>query len=232
MKTKIDKIYIVHMPELIDRQEALTEQLSKFNFDSNNIEWRFTYYKHNIPQDIKDKYYKQDIDIYEKNMMYVPGYKRGMNTYLYLSDNYMAVMLEHVFAFEKMIKDNAKIAMIIEDDILFCDDFSDKIVHYMNQLPPDWDIFYPGEACNQRLQQVDINKNVYLHPQKLTRTSCCYIVKIETIKKIIKTIIPFTLPIDFEMIAQNWQHNLNVYWGEPGLTQQGSETGRYKSLFR
>jgi GR25 family glycosyltransferase involved in LPS biosynthesis len=163
----------------------------------------------------------------EESMKHIEAYRISHRT---LKDNYIAVMLEHLFALQKAVQDNVKIAMIVEDDVIFCDGFSDKIVNYMNQLPDNWDVFYPGEACNQRLPQTDPNKNVYLHPQKSTRTSYFYIMKIETIKRILTTIIPFTLAVDFELTYQYWNHNMNVYWGEPSLSKQGSEIGVYKSL--
>ena len=232
MKNKIDKIYIIHAPDLKDRRASLDVQLSKLNFDIKNVEWRYTYHRSSVPADIKNKYYKSDRKTHDIKKAYVPGYRADLYGFLHLTDGYIAVALEHIFALEKIVQDRTSMAMVIEDDVIFCEDFSNKLVHYMNQLPLDWDIFYPGAACNQHLPQTDPNKNVYLHPKKLTRTACCYILKLETVKKILKTIIPFTMPIDFELIYQHHINNLNVYWGEPGLTGQGSETGVYKSLFR
>jgi len=248
MKTVIDKLYIIHPPIFKDREVGLNKQLPQLNMDPNNVEWRFNYYRDNIPEDVKNKFYKQDIVAHEMKKKFghysssvwanldVPGLRL-----------FIAVLIEHGLIYEKMIKENIQTAMVVEDDVLFGPNFSNNLVHYMKQLPADWDIFYPGSICNAvgpngiilpeyhntlaHIQNIDPNKNVYLQPSKMTRGAYVYILKLETAKKIISK-LPFTLPIDFELIAQHWINNLNVYWGEPTLTLQGSEVGPYKSTVR
>jgi len=225
--SKIDKLYIIHNPEYVERKISLDKQLPKLNFDPSKMEWRFTYHFRDLTDEIRNKYYKVDKALHDKKKQLTCTYKGDV--YLYLSNAYMSMLIEHLFIYDDIIAKNINTAMIIEDDIIFCDDFSNKLARYMNQLPSDWDVFYPAAICDIHIPQSDPNKNVYLRLDRNTRSSFFFIIRKEAVRKIRSTFLPFTLPIDFELIYQYQLHNLNVYWGEPSLAEQGSLTGLFKS---
>ena len=52
------------------------------------------------------------------------------------------------------------------------------------------------------------------------------------LKKVLDTIIPFTFPIDFELNYQLSLHDMNVYWWEPPIVQQGSQCGLHRSAIQ
>mgnify|MGYP003661463581 CR=1 FL=1 len=56
-------------------------------------------------------------------------------------------------------------------------------------------------------------------------TNDSYIIKKSAAKKILNNIVPFTLPIDFELNYHMASHDMNVYWWDPPITKQGSECG-------
>ena len=47
--------------------------------------------------------------------------------------------------------------LVLEDDILFCDNFKNKLIKYYEQVPEDWDIIYLGGS---RMRGTKISENI------------------------------------------------------------------------
>jgi GR25 family glycosyltransferase involved in LPS biosynthesis len=65
-----------------------------------------------------------------------------------------------------------------------------------------------------------------------SRCSDSYFISRQAAKVISEAVQPFSMPIDWELGYQLHLHRMKVYWWEPPLVRQGSETGLYRSEVR
>ena len=56
-----------------------------------------------------------------------------------------------------------------------------------------------------------------------------YLIKTSLAKKMVETMKPFVVISDWELSAQFAMHEAKVYWWEPALISQGSETGLFNT---
>ena len=85
-------------------------------------------------------------------------------------------------------------------------------------------MIFPGNGCNLRIQPSRIKENQVAYKKEHPATKCTdsYFIKLSAAKKLLTTIKPFNIAIDWELNYQLKLHNFNVYWFEPFLVQQGS----------
>lgn len=76
----------------------------------------------------------------------VPGFL-GRETYSTgrpLFDGRMGALSSHLFTINKIIDGGYKQALILEDDIVLCEDFNNKFKEYISHMPEDWHMIYLG----------------------------------------------------------------------------------------
>lgn len=130
-------------------------------------------------------------------------------------------------------------AFVMEDDLIFCDDFKDRLHEFTTFIPNDWDILWLGATfhkeptwhklghqdklpCNCTLNKDWEETN---HPN-IVRTygiwsTYAYIVNAKSIPKItllLSEIMPESIGIDYSMIAL--QPLLKTYAFVPGMIKQ------------
>jgi GR25 family glycosyltransferase involved in LPS biosynthesis len=145
-----------------------------------------------------------------------------------LTPTQICITIAHINIYKKIINNNFNFCLILEDDALFNDNFINNFNNYLSSCPKDIDIACINNGCNLHADNIIPDKIWY--SVKFTRTCCAYLITNNCCKKIIKTIIPFKKAIDHELNYQIKLHNLNVYWTEPTLISDGSET-IYKSSY-
>jgi hypothetical protein len=76
----------------------------------------------------------------------VPGIlgRDMFNTGRPLYDGRMGALSSHMRVMKKIVINNYSKALILEDDIVFCDNFNDKFSEYIADMPDDWDMIYLG----------------------------------------------------------------------------------------
>ena len=52
--------------------------------------------------------------------------------------------LSHITIWKEFIKSNDEYLLVLEDDIIFTDNFKQKMKYYVNNAPKNWDIIYLG----------------------------------------------------------------------------------------
>ena len=210
------KIFVIHYKKLIDRKNHILKQFEKYNItDYEFIE---------IDRDELDGY---DLSIFGN----VPN-------------SYKAIGLSHMYAY-KQIKNNYDEAIIIEDDVIFCDNFINIFNNYLTQLPKDYDMLFFGSCCHLHIQANELipNKNIYEKSYEptpwgglgSTRAIYSYVVSKKCAIKICDYIDNLNYKIN--LASDQWlnivaiDNKLKMYWAEPTIASQGSENGLFKKSY-
>ncbi len=121
--------------------------------------------------------------------------------------------------------------LIFEDDVILVDHFQTRFNSSLYETPIDWDLIFIGSGCNLRIpiDKLMVGQTAYKVDHPSSKCADSYCITLSAARRILSTIIPFTFPIDFELNYQMKLHNMNVYWWEPPLVSQGSETGMYQT---
>jgi GR25 family glycosyltransferase involved in LPS biosynthesis len=156
----------------------------------------------------------------------------------------MAIGLSHIYAYNQ-IKDNYDEALIFEDDIILCDNFITIFNYYLTQLPKDYDMLFIGNGCNLHIQKDNLiyNKNIYkkcLYSTNwggdgFTRCIDSYLVSKKCAINLCNYINNMTskinLPTDWWLNTIGRTIDLNIYWAEPTIVSQGSETSLFEKSY-
>jgi len=200
----INKIFICHWDKLADRKEKLIKVLSEENiFD---FEFVCDYDKETWSEEkIKSDFPK----IFEV----VEGYGRK------LKPSEISLSLKHV----KIIREVAKkyeYALVLEDDVILCDNFVEEFSQSYNQLPDDWDIAWVGTCCELHAPTSE-GKRVYR--ANGSRCTHAYAISNSGAKKVLSELKYCNTGSDFFYNLLIEKFNLNNYWFEPALAIQSPE---------
>ena len=134
--------------------------------------------------------------------------------------------ISHINALEKIASSYID-GLILEDDLIFNDKFTDNLKKCLDNLPTEWDMVFLSEGCDIHPPDITVDKTLYKYDS--TRCASCYLVSNKAAKKIINTIIPIKVAIDHQYNIEIKRHNLNVYLLEPTIAYEGSKFNVYKS---
>ena len=196
MLDQIDKIYIIHYPKLIERKQYLINYFKEHNI--TNYEFYEENTRDSITTEKMDKYLKRG------SRMRIP---------------HICITISHIEIYQKIIENNYKKCLILEDDAIFCDKFVEQFNLYMKSIPDDFELGFINSGCNLHANTI---QNKIWYKEFRTRTCCGYIITNTTCNKLLKTIIPFRDAIDHELNRQILINNIQTYWCEPVLINDGS----------
>ena len=210
------KIFVLHYSKLIERKQNILYQFEKYNI--TNFEFIEKYDKHQITE--------------QQSRIFSSTYRKPI----------MSLCLKHFYAY-KEIAEKYDDALILEDDAILCDDFLNKLNLYISQIPLNYDMVFIGNGCNLHIEKHKLitGKYIYekcLYPTKwggngATRCADSYIISkkcaIILCKYISQLKTPITSQADFWLNSAARDNNLIVYWAEPTIVTQGSETGKFIS---
>jgi GR25 family glycosyltransferase involved in LPS biosynthesis len=200
----IDKIFICHWDKLTDRKEELIKVLS----EENIFDYEF------VCDYDKDTWSEEEIKYdFPKIFEVVEGYGRK------LKSSEISLSLKHV----KIIREVAEkyeYALVLEDDVILCDNFVEEFLESHNQLPDDWDIAWVGTCCGLHAPTSE-GKRVY----RVNGSRCTHAYAISNIgaKKVLSELKYCNTGSDFFFNLLIEKFNLNNYWFEPALAIQSPE---------
>jgi glycosyl transferase family 25 len=218
------KIFVIHYKKLVDRKNNIIDQLNKYNI----TDYEF------IEID-RDELYKYNVSIFQED---------NTISHSKITNPQKAIFLSHCYAYSQ-IKDNYNEALIFEDDIILCDNFINIFNNYITQLPIDYDMLFIGNGCNLHIRNDYLisNKNIYkkcLYPTEwggdgCTRCTDSYLISKKCAIKICEYInnikYKINLPIDWWLNVAARDNNFSIYWAEPTIVSQGTQTGIYNSSY-
>lgn len=197
------KIYVCHHLPLKERHGPMIEQLDKYNY-------KYEFMTHHPTG--------SELDIFGPN--------------LHSSECSLAV--KHLECFKQIAESDEDYSLILEDDAIFSDDFNTKLDSYLSQLPDDFDMFFISNGCGTHIAYNKKN-NIYnrlVNGKGCTRCTDAYFASKSGAKKINQYLIDnpqIDRAVDHWLNLVGKELNLRVYWGEPTIVHQGSETSQYRS---
>jgi len=211
------KIFVLHYSKLTQRKEHILEQFKKNGIEKFEFIERFD----------KDEITDDECTEFDQN---------------YITDrrSELSLHLKHFYIYKLMVIENIDEALIFEDDIILSDDFIKKVTEYLTQLPKTYDMLFIGDGCQLHIPNTQLIPNQYIYEKSVdinndgcgaTRCTDSYIIHNRCAKKICDYIsilnYKIKLPIDWWLNIAARDNNFSVYWCEPTIVTQGSQTGLF-----
>lgn len=210
-------VFVIHYTPLKERKKFLTEQLKREGI------FEKTHWIENFDRE----------QIKEWPELELPKNE--------LSKGVVAVNMAHADALRRITLSAEGYGLVIEDDVIFKEGAAQLVKKYCQNIPSDWDMLFIGGSCfHIPFWRRRPGKHVYLKENTKTRwggdgaTRCAdsYFVTKRAAELLLKTKAltrPFQKPIDWALNESIRDANLKVYWMEPTVVQQGSQTGHYNA---
>ena len=156
-----------------------------------------------------------NIDGVHPNQIYKPNY-----TYRPLRKGEIGCYLSHIACWNLILKSGKPYGLVLEDDVVFVDNFKyifndmfGYIVDPKNNI--EWDIIMLGRRCDEKLFYEDCKdgKGIYksaFYPSFVGYGTFAYIIKTDTIKKLLNTTFPIFKPIDVIIIDEQQKKNIKI----------------------
>lgn len=213
----LKEIYIVHYTKLSDRKHALDKNFLQLKErDKVSFNYIIAYDKEDLTQKDIDFYYQNSTNYWEFK---VDGlWDLNDHGHRLLTNGEISCSIKHLEALKYISESSSDYAMVIEDDVIFDDNFLVETNNFIKSLPKNWDAAFIGEGCGDwflRYKMSNAKKvfNEYFQPNHpASNTTECYIIKKSLAEKIYKSSIPFHLSSDWELGYQLYAHQANVYW--------------------
>jgi GR25 family glycosyltransferase involved in LPS biosynthesis len=211
------KVFVIHYKKLIERKKFMLEQFVKHNITN------YTF----IEID-RDEIEESQFQIFN------PNFKNKKAQ--------VAITLSHLYSYHEILN-NYDYALILEDDAILCENFLEKFSHYLEQLPDNFDMMFIGNGGYLHIPPCYLKDGnfVYYKNNEIENWSIMgaakptdsYIVSKKCAEKICNFVKDLenhvSKPIDWWLTDLCQELNLNVYWAEPTLVTQGTQTGMFLS---
>lgn len=227
---KPEKIYIVHYTKLKDRYDHIMPFLEKCNIPYEFI--RDYDQEELIDENIKD-FYLADNELFTHKIQY--SYSFLNSKFRILNKPEISCTIKHLIAIKKLSEECKNFGLILEDDVVFYENFNKNYKKCIDLTPSDWDAIFLGDGCGEHFQALKlsqskkINDSCYLINHPATNCAEAYMLKSNVAKNIYKSAIPFQLVSDWEIAYNLHKIDAKIYWWYPSLVTQGSRNGKYKS---
>lgn len=212
------KAHIIHYTPLIERKKFIEMQVERFNITPV---WILNFDKENLTNGELSQFTNE------------------MNE----KKSEISVFLKQVDGWRKIANSRDPFGLILEDDSILSNDFDKEYEKYIQQTPLNFSMVFIGSCSGTFPFPVDLleeNKNIYLKSNRKRRgsfgSSRCAGAYIVSRQCAIDMINYFDclgqkigLPVDLWLCEVARKLDLDVYWAEPTIVQQGSETEKFKS---
>jgi GR25 family glycosyltransferase involved in LPS biosynthesis len=225
----VEKIFVTHYTRLVERKQKLDGYFRENNIKANYI---YEFDKDNLTDDLIKEYYLCDEKKYNDTI--VSLYKENCVPFRKLNMAEISLTIKHYHAVKRISEECKEYGLILEDDVIFENNFINLFNNFLEKTPKDWDVIFMGNCCNLRIDKSLIKPGqiAYLKNHPATKGADSFLIKTELAKKIVNTMKPFNAISDWEYAYQFFVNNAKVYWWEPPIISQGSENGLYKSTLR
>jgi|TARA_R110000851_G_scaffold78423_1_gene173021 GR25 family glycosyltransferase involved in LPS biosynthesis len=222
-----EKVYVVHYTRLIERRQKL-----EGFFRNNNIkpDYIHEYDKETLTSETLEEYYLFEQKAYEERVDTVYG--SNTSPFRPMSRAEISCTIKHYHAIKKLGEECVEHGLILEDDVVFCDNFVGRFNSYLKKTPDDWDAIFMGSCCELETSSYEQRSEEQIAFHKEHPASKCadaYLLRAELAQKISTTMKPFVVISDWELACQLAEHDAKVYWWEPALIHQGSESGLFNT---
>ena len=221
MKLSELPVYVLHGSRDEERRRHVEQQLERHAIDAH---WSFDVNVADLTPELVRRYYRRS------RLRWLHRSSATWRTRpKALRQGQIAAAASHVDTLRTIAESGAPWSLVFEDDIVLAPDFRERFDEYFGALPADADVVFIGSCLKLRIKEVEEGRHFYRKDHPASKCADSYLVTAAAAARIAQTIVPFVLPIDWELNYQFKRHDLVVYWLEPPLVEQGSETGLFTS---
>lgn len=210
-------VFVCHYTKLHDRKKHIEGKLSSFK----NISYSYIedYDKEEITDKVEEKYFIYDSgERIKRSNFYLKNGPVNLVNYSYKQAE-KSIAMKHYTACKKVVENELPYALILEDDVFFCENFEDRLKQIVVNLPEGWDAYFLnstkgmlGNKCE------DIENNDYVVKRGHPSTACLnsYLIHNKACKKIVEEIEnnKISLHIDHEFNCIFYKNDFNVYFNK------------------
>ena len=217
-------VYVIHGRALAERRARLEPVLA-----GNGVQ--ATWITHPDPPDLTPEL-RRAFHRRSRRQWWRRSRLTGKASFRPLRPEEIVVGIKHLLAFEQIAAGEREWALVLEDDAILVDDFAARFDAELGTPPPDADMIFLGNCAGLRIDAVEPGRIFYRKSHPATKCMDSYLIRREAAATLREAAVPFVLPIDWELNWQLARLDLVVYWIEPPLVSQGSESGLYASSIR
>jgi glycosyl transferase, family 25 len=211
-KSGIDGIYIIHAKTGYE----LHENRIKLLFKENSLDYEF----------VTDG----DPSLFTKELLSKYFTDEMLSRW---SDGIISCTLNHINAYERIVKNKNRYAIIFENDPFFLGDFSQNIKEIIAEIK-DLEKGFIISIENTTLRFPSfwaVKKGKHLFRAKTGRCAGAYIIDLECAKRILSYVQTnkCSTVIDWWHNTLITNHIFKMYWAHPPLVEQGSHNGQLNS---
>lgn len=208
----VDTIFVLHVRGSKARKESIDRQFSEHGMAFN---------------------YMLDWDIQDLN-------EEGIQKYYVkeapLKQSEISCGMKHIACLEEIVKNKSELNIIFEDDIILGKNFKvvlEKVLVEVAQLDAAF-VVSLGNANNMYTKRDVLQKGKYLYQNNQNRAADSFIINLEAAKKRLawfeknKT----SLPADHMYNQIDKEEDIDIYWCEPTIVENGSQSGKIPSLLQ
>lgn len=180
-------IYIINLENSIQRREKLTANLEKHKV----INYKFI----------------KAVSGYDLNLEELKSKKIILNDNT-LKRGEIGCSLSHIKIYEEILNNDKEISLILEDDVFLVNGFNNKLNKILNNIKNvEWDIFYLGINCYEKScmegEYIGNKINGIYYPKHIISGTHGYLIKKQSIKKIMDCFFPISIAIDLYLMNIN-----------------------------
>lgn len=191
-----------------------------------------TYIAHYSPLTARKEFMTQQIKKHNLDSFFIET-EDGPGSYVKITPGETSLFKKHIEIWSRIANSEDVYALVLEDDAILSDDFTEKLASYTSQLPPYFDMLFVGNGCNLHM---NIEKgNIIRRPNELGVTRCTdsYIITKTCAERLLQHVNGLLdKPVDHWMNKMGNELKLIVFWAEPTIVSQASQTGMFKSALR
>lgn len=217
------KIYVTHYTKLNYRKKILQHRFEQQKI--KNVEWVENWDKEDISESVIAKYVDLNQESIRQRFKF-EGYKCIPPKYSEIS-----LTMKHVECWRRFLQEKDDTCLILEDDVILVDNFIEKLDDRMKFVPSDYDAIFIGQGTDYRIPESEIvdGKYFYLKQHPAAKCTDSYIINRRSAEKLLNSVFPICGTPDREFCYLFDKLNMNIYWMEPPMVDQGSQNGLFKS---
>jgi len=222
----VEKIFVLHYTKLTDRKERLDAYLKRHNIE---VEYILDYDQEELTDEIVNQWYNNDPEKYHETID--KCYKNYAVPFRKINTAEISCTIKHYLGIKAIAEKCDNYGLILEDDVIFVEDFENHFNNFLSQTPDDWGAIFMGCCAGLRVPagQLVENQVAYEMAHPASRGGDSYILRKDVAQKITETMKPFNTISDWELAYQLYLHDVKTYWWEPPLVVQGSQNGLYET---
>jgi GR25 family glycosyltransferase involved in LPS biosynthesis len=214
--------YLIHGIDS-SRKQRMINEFKKGNINESAVKWILWPNRDEITPDLYKKIVIQE-DSYS-NGIFTPGGKLGLGR--------TACSYKHYLALKDIIENNYDYGVIMEDNMQFAGNVSERVLLYIKQLnelyPNNWDVLF--DLNYRAYYEGPLKDGVYVYPKSnrlesnwhgSTRCAQFYLVTNKCAKELYENYLPFNNAPDFWMNDLFRKLSIKSFWAEPPIVHTWS----------